>query len=41
MNSKEKLHWNNTGNNSSLSVLQNDLPEESKIGIDAKLNLMN
>ena len=37
MNSNKKLHYNN----SSLLVVQEGLPEENKIGMDAKLNLMN
>ena len=41
MNSNKKLHYNNAGNNSSLLVVQEGLPEENKIGMDAKLNMMN
>ena len=42
MNSNEKLHCNNAENDRGLSVVQKKgLPEESKIGVDPKLNLMN
>ena len=41
MSNNEKLHFNNAESDNGLLSVQKGLPEERKIAVDVKLNLMN